>query len=101
MSTCTFAGLAYGRNNWDGLRLHDLRHTFTSNMRRAGVPEPEIMAITGHSSQSTFDRYNTVDEADFHRAMGRLEVFPGFSSLFSSKPEKEDPAEAGSLEVTT
>ena len=45
---CMLAGLAYGRNNRDGLTLHDLRHTFTTNMRRAGVPEPEIMAITGH-----------------------------------------------------
>jgi hypothetical protein len=70
-------------------------------MRRAGVPEPEIMAITGRSSRSTFDRYNTVDEAALHRAMVRLEIFPGFNSHFNSKPEKEDPAEAGSLDTTT
>jgi hypothetical protein len=74
-------------------------HTFTTNARRAGVPEKEIMAITGHSSRSTFDRYNTVDEADLHRAVGK--VFPAFSSLFSSQRQKEDPAEAGSLEVTS
>jgi hypothetical protein len=46
-------------------------------MRRDGVPEKEIMAITGHSSRSTFDRYNTVDEADLHRAIERLEVSGG------------------------
>jgi hypothetical protein len=69
-------------------------------MRRAGVPEPEIMAITGHSSRSTFDRYNTVDEADLHRAIERLEVFSEKNSQMNSKPEKEDPAEAGSIEVT-
>ena len=99
--SCSLAGLAYGRNNREGLTLHDLRHTFTTNMRRAGVPEKEIMAITGHSSRSTFDRYNTVDEADLHRAMQRLEVFPAFNSLFNSNPEKKDPAEAGSLDATT
>ena len=75
---CKAAKIEYGRFKREGFIFHDLRHTFTTNMRRAGVPEPEIMAITGHSSRSTFDRYNTVDEADLHRAMGRLEVFPQF-----------------------
>jgi hypothetical protein len=70
-------------------------------MRRAGVPEREIMAITGHSSRSTFDRYSKVDEADLHRAVDRPEVFSDFSSLFSSKAEKENPAEAGLSPSTT
>ena len=62
-------GIDYGRLTRGGFTLHDLRHGFTTNMRRAGVPEREIMAITGHSSRSTFDRYSKVDESDLHRGV--------------------------------
>jgi integrase len=98
---CKLAGLAYGRNSRDGLTLHDLRHTFTTNMRRAGVPEVEIMAITGHSSRSTFDRYSKVDESDIQRAIDRMGVFLKNSDQNRDQRQKEDPAEAGSLDVTT
>jgi integrase len=97
---CKLAGIEYGRNKREGFTLHDLRHAFTTNLRRAGVPEREIMAITGHSSRSTFDRYSKVDEADLHRAVDRPEVFSDLSSLLSSKTEKENPAEAGLSPVT-
>lgn len=86
--------------NYRSTTLHDLRHAFTTNLRRAGVPEREIMAITGHSSRSTFDRYSKVNEADLRRAVDRPKVFSESSSLFNSKPEKKNPAEAGSFSVT-
>jgi len=70
-------------------------------MRRAGLPEREIMVIRGHSSRSTFDRDSKVDESDFHQAMGRLEVFSEMNSQMNSKPEKENPAEAGSPPLVT
>ena len=44
-------------------------------MRKAGVPESVIMAITGHSTREMFDRYNTVDMADTRKAVDQLEVF--------------------------
>jgi integrase len=98
---CKPAKIKYGRNVRDGWTLHDLRHAFTTNMRRAGVPEREIMAITGHCSRSTFDRYSKVDEADLHQAIKRLEVFStGISKSISLDP-KENPAEAGSIEINT
>jgi integrase len=43
---CKKAGVVYGRFEREGFVFHDLRHTFTTNMRRAGVPEREIIAIT-------------------------------------------------------
>ena len=46
---CTAAGIKYGRNVKGGFVFHDLRHTFNTNMRKAGVDETVIMSITGHS----------------------------------------------------
>ena len=40
------------------LRLHDLRHHATSSMVQSGIPQTEIMKITGHSQMTTFQRYN-------------------------------------------
>ncbi len=46
------------------LWIHDLKHTFNTNMRKAGVDRSIIMKITEHKSMSMFERYNTVDEQD-------------------------------------
>ena len=72
---CNKAGIIYGRKEKDGFTFHDLRHTFNTNMRKAGVPESVIMKITGHSTREMFDRYNTVDEDDSREAVDRLELF--------------------------
>jgi hypothetical protein len=68
---------------------------------RCTVPEREIMAVTGHSSRSTFDRYSKVDDADLHRAIGHLEVFSASITKSIIQDAKENPAEAGSLDSTT
>jgi integrase len=54
-------------------RLHDLRHTYTTNARKAGVHETVIMKLTGHKTLSMFTRYNTVDEADAKHALNLME----------------------------
>jgi integrase len=72
---CKAANIAYGRFVKDGFVFHDLRHTFNTYMRKAGVPESVIMEITGHSTREMFDRYNTVDVEDKRRA---IHVFQGF-----------------------
>jgi len=72
---CKKAGIKYGRLVKDGFIFHDLRHTFNTNMRKAGVAESVIMEITGHSTREMFDRYNTVDEDDTRKAVKKLEGF--------------------------
>jgi len=72
---CEKAEIPYGRETEDGFTFHDLRHTFNTNMRKAGVAESVIMAITGHSTREMFDRYNTVDDQDTREAVKSLEVF--------------------------
>ncbi len=60
------AGIPCGRKTPGGLTFHDLRHTFNTNARKAGIPDKLIMKITGHSTREMFDRYNTItaDEID-------------------------------------
>ncbi|MCP4682630.1 MAG: tyrosine-type recombinase/integrase, partial [Desulfobacterales bacterium] len=57
---------------------HDLRHSFNTHMRRAGVPESVIMKITGHSTREMFDRYSTVDADDARQAVEKMSSFLGF-----------------------
>ncbi len=50
-------------------RVRHIRHTFNTNMRKAGVERSVIMKITGHKTMSIFERYNTVDRGDAHEAI--------------------------------
>ena len=45
----------------EDFRFHDLRHTFVTNMRRAGKQDRAIMAITGHKTMAMLMRYDSVD----------------------------------------
>jgi len=72
---CDKTEIPYGRKTENGFTFHDLRHTFNTNMRKAGVDESVIMEITGHSTREMFDRYNTIDEEDTRNAVDKLEVF--------------------------
>jgi len=44
-------------------------------MRKAGVDKEVIKAITGHSTDSMFTRYNKIDRDDIDQAVEKLEVF--------------------------
>ncbi len=72
---CRIAGIPYGRFVKDGFVFHDLRHTFNTYMRKAGVPESVIMKVTGHSTREMFDRYNTVDAEDAKQAINQFRSF--------------------------
>ena len=74
-NACEKAGIIYGRFEENGFVFHDLRHTFNNNMRKAGVPESVIMTITGHSTRTMFDRYNTVDREDAQNAVEQMQGF--------------------------
>ena len=44
-------------------------------MRRAGVHETTIMAITEHRTRSMFDRYNIVSEQDLRDAVVKTTAY--------------------------
>jgi integrase len=67
------AGMDYGRKKREGVVFHDLRHTFNTLMRKAGVAESVIMSITGHSTREMFDRYNKIDEDDTRLAISKYQ----------------------------
>jgi integrase len=69
---CTEAKILYGRFKGDGFIFHDLRRTFYTDMRKAGIQESVIKAITGHSRNEVSDRYNQVDMEDMKQAIDRL-----------------------------
>jgi len=72
---CNKAKIEYGRFAKGGFIFHDLRHTFNTSMRKAGVQESVIMDVTGHSTREMFDRYNTIDEDDTRKAVDQMTAF--------------------------
>ncbi len=58
-------------------RLHDLRHTFNTNMTKAGVDQVVIMKLTGHKTNAMFVRYSHLDKEQGEDAMEKLNGFLG------------------------
>ena len=70
----------------EGVWLHDTRRSFSTNARRRGSSKWEVMKVTGHTTRSTFDRYNIVDEEDAREVIRRLEAGAA-SELARTEPE--------------
>lgn len=56
----------------EGVRLHDLRHTFASYGAGAGLGLPIIGKLLGHSQASTTQRYAHLDDDPQRRASERI-----------------------------
>src|SRR5215831_20223411 len=57
------------------LRIHDFRHTASTNLRRAGVDTATAMKIVGHKSDRMHRRYNTIEPEDLHQAAAKLHMY--------------------------
>ncbi|MDR3567347.1 MAG: site-specific integrase [Syntrophobacteraceae bacterium] len=75
IKACKDAGVNYGRFEKGGFVFHDLRHSFNTYMRKAGVAQSVIMKITGHSTDEMFRRYNSIDADDAHQAIDQYGSF--------------------------
>ena len=53
-----------------GAAIHDLLHCFVTRIRRKGVPDRVIMAITGHQTLECFKRYDNIFIDDLKQAVG-------------------------------
>ncbi len=62
---CETAGL-------EGKLFHDLRRTVARNLIRSGVPRSTARRITGHKTESVFERYNITVEEDLREAAEKL-----------------------------
>jgi integrase len=58
-------------NDPEGIRLHDFRTTFKTNMLRAGVDKALRDIILGHSLKGMDTFYLKPSEEDLTRAMGK------------------------------
>jgi integrase len=56
-------------------RFQDLRHTFNTNMIKAGVDQVVIMKLTGHKTNKMFLRYSHLDKELGEAAMDKLNMF--------------------------
>ena len=75
-TACQNSDTPYGRFVENGFIFHDLRHTFTTNARRAWLHKNVVMAIQGHSDGNGMNRrYDTVDESDLINGIDQLEGY--------------------------
>lgn len=72
---CGSADILWGRRKKGGFIFHDLRHTFITDMRRAGVQRTVTMAITGHAVTDMNERYDTIEAWEKLEAIRLLEKF--------------------------
>jgi len=86
---------AYDNKHWHAVlkragtpdaRLHDARHTTASLLLAAGVPEPIIMRILGHSSFAVSKGYMSVDRKQLTAA---LESISALMPLGNDLPQLE------------
>ncbi|MEO8648915.1 MAG: site-specific integrase [Acidobacteriota bacterium] len=66
------------------LHFHDLRHTATTRMIRAGIPHTEVMKITGHSQIKTFLRYLNLGDSTVQNAAAQLGEYLGSQDVIES-----------------
>jgi len=71
-SACRAAGLEPGIA---GRVFHDLRRTGVRNLIRAGVERKVAMKISGHLTESIFERYNIDTDDDLRDAIGKVSVY--------------------------
>ena len=58
-----------------GKLMHDNRRTAARNMDRAGVPRQIAKQITGHKTDSMYNRYNIVNEKDVREGLAQAQAY--------------------------
>jgi integrase len=95
-TACQKADIPYGRGTVNGFIFHDLRHTFATTARKAGVPRNVIMKIMGHSDGSDMNsRYDTIDAEDMLQAVDKMVSFyEDVTKPLPDQPSSDIPGES-------
>jgi len=98
-----------GNRDWSnallyhGLIFHDLRRSAVRNLRKWGIDETEIMAVTGPKNRSMFARYSIVSERDmaemFERAERARAAEQELLRLEADKAMREEVSSSDSAQV--
>jgi integrase len=67
-------------------RWHDLRHTFATRLRRAGVSIEDIRVLLGHGAKSITERYAHADMTTLAAAVAKLVPVPVTLVVPTQKP---------------
>jgi len=68
------AGFTVGRA--DGFVWHNTRHSAVTNLTNAGVPRHEAKTVSGHVTDSVFDRYSIGTEKQQRAALRAVSTTP-------------------------
>jgi len=68
------------------ISFHSLRHTATSLMKNAGVPQSVVMDIIGHESSAISQAYTHVGDAEKRQAIATL---PSRSALLKGATDRK------------
>ena len=74
-SACVNAGILHGQKIDGGLRFHDIRTTFKTNLLRAGVDKALRDTIVGHSLQGMDAYYLKPSDEDLKEAMDKYTLW--------------------------
>jgi len=73
--------------------MHDNRRSAARNMDRAGVPRQVAKQITGHKTDSMYNRYNIVNEKDVREGMAQAQAYLAAhhsGQNLDNRPEQKD-----------
>jgi integrase len=82
--TCAELGLGEwdkATRHYKGLTPHDFRRSAARNLIKAGVDRRTAMKITGHKTESIFERYNIKRTDDVKEALMKVGRFSGVVSI--------------------
>lgn len=90
METCK-ANMQGLKSATEGLRFHDLRHSFITDMVERGVPLGTIQAFVGHMSKRMLDHYTHISTGAARKAVELLDQEPMLTGTFGTVPAVADP----------